>query len=444
MGAGVLGHCLRRGAGFLVLGLAFTGGYGCNDVLGIDDYGPRVEGAVTYCSGQGACPNTADGTPRTCVFASSLGGRDFCAEACDPSTGSQDPSHFACLGTGALVPVCDPAAPDPCPEGFSCFRTDLSRLPQGTYYAAQDLGLCLAVPVCTNHADCSDEPSRDLCAGAILRDQYPGVETILATDHLQCVAACDGPSRTCPEGESCLGALLRDLPDICVPNCDVTPCPPDYFCLRSAGPAYPAICTPGLPGFRCEHPEDCMLGECADTGAGFSLCTISCESNATCQLLNGFRDPSLCVRGHCVTKATFAGALCRAAQDCPSDLADDEGNVVTGQLCSDYDPYHPDVPRNASDLECHRPCNDRCPGLGGMPYVCLPNGECYPADMGLPCRPGDTCMGDLSCLCIDNCDATDAEQVTTCTKACEADSDCQGYSVNPKSCVDGFCRLNPP
>src|SRR5580765_8041808 len=67
------------------------------------------------------CGNSCRGKPMTCYAGSQLGGADFCAEACDPDAGSDDPA-FTCTTSGALLRRCQPhgEATDPslgCPAG---------------------------------------------------------------------------------------------------------------------------------------------------------------------------------------------------------------------------------------------------------------------------------------------------------------------------------------
>jgi hypothetical protein len=411
----------------------------CNDLLDIPEYGPEASISGLGCDANtehDSCGIAADGQPLTCFGARQLGGEDFCTEACDVALGSPDPERFACVGSGARLQICEPGNADGCPAGLACFRTDLSPFP-GLLYPKQAAGLCIAMPVCTDHADCADQPTRRVCGGEVMREKYPELKGVLLTDHFQCVVECDGAGHGCPSGESCLSLLLDpSLPNVCVPDCESAPCPPNFFCLRDAGPAYPPICAPGLPGFRCATSEDCILGYCAATGAGFNVCTIPCKVDSQCGVLKGLRDPFLCQQGICVSKAPFAGALCRADAHCPS-----------GQHCSEYDAYRPGTPRLTTNLECHSSCDGegRCPRAGGMPYVCLPNGDCYPGDMGLPCTGTDECMGELTCEVLEDPSNSDRSTgLEICTKACDADAECVGYGRDPKACLDGFCRLRDP
>ena len=113
-----------------------------------------------------------------------------------------------------------------------------------------------------------------------MKATYPGVP--LLTDNLHCLqSGCMTTGTDCPPGETCLPVALpyNAVPDICVPNCDGNlRCPPNFVCSRAvSGPAAPLVCIPGLPGSRCAGPQDCLVGDCEDTEAGFSVCTTPCN-----------------------------------------------------------------------------------------------------------------------------------------------------------------------
>ena len=373
------------------------------------------------------CGTTSDGRPMTCYAVGQLGGQDFCAPACDGSSSSAERDGTACVGARARVETCRPhaSATDPaagCPAGLSCYRTDLVK----------DEGLCLNVPLCTTNEDCAD-PARRVCAGALLRSQYPDVP--LATDHLYCLqAGCSTSLTACPSGESCLPVVFANGgPDICVPNCDGSEhCPPNFACSRRvSGPGAPLVCVPGLPGYRCAEQEDCFIGTCEDSGLDFRICTIPCKTDRDCMPLISLRDVFVCAHepsdgpGHCVAPGPFAGAPCLRSVDCPSGLS-----------CFTYSPY-----QTFTVGECRLPCGPSgdCPVRGGLPHVCLGGGEggCYPGRFGLPCTDSSQCMAGFSCLSVTNELAVPSPVTqSVCTIPCAVDADCDG---NPWTSRDGYC-----
>ena len=381
----------------------------------------------------------AEGRPMACFAASQIGGEDYCVEYCDPHTTPGDMEGFSCLASGALLQNCDPDDAEACPAGLNCFRTDIVTDPG--FYPPQAKGICVRAPTCTDNSDCTG--THNLCGGALLRALFPA--QMFRTNGLQCIQPCAESTRECPDGESCLSTLIvfAKASDICVPNCDVKPCPPGYFCLADAGLGYPFGCATGFPGTKCSAPEDCLLGNCAAVDPALSVCTIDCESDGECDVLPPVQGRFLCVNQHCVDKQTHLGIRClRGDEVCPE-----------GQHCSDYDPYAPGMPREAEQRECRSFCESdgTCKPIGGMPRVCLPNGECYPGDMGLPCKNADKegaksseCMGEFRCECVENCDTPETE-TRICTKQCESDVECVGYDRRepPDRCVDGWCRLLP-
>lgn len=379
------------------------------------------------------CGTSESGAPLTCFGASAIGGKDFCTEACDPSVeGAPDPEATSvCLASGARVELCDPGGRATCPDGFECYRTDLLPIPARN-------GLCLMMPVCKDDSGCSD-PARPTCATTILSVAYPGAP--LAKDHLFCTSECQG-DEDCPDDSVCTRTRyeLTSVPPFCLPQCDSqNNCPPNFYCQRAGGPAYPPLCAPGVPLLRCAHDDDCLIGTCRDTHAGFSVCTLDCESDALCQALSGSVGHGFCSDGICITKTPFAGTLCGKAADC--------GDGV----CSDFDPYRPGTPRDQKNRECHRTCEGPggCETLGSVPYLCLPvngqYGECYPADFGLACTSGvDACMGMLECLApesLTGADASENEDTATCTLPCCKHSDCDAYALTTGAvCERGVCR----
>jgi hypothetical protein len=197
-----------------------------------------------------------------------------------------------------------------------------------------------------------------------------------------------------------------------------------------------------------------MLGSCVRIDSELSICTLDCTSDEFCSYLDPLREPFFCGKpdaarpedGICVPVGPFGGAACSSAEDCPQDLGPHN--------CSNYFPLNPDAGR-ARELgnECHRRCDDDtpCPTRGGVPYVCLPNNECYPGSFGVPCRnpgPGE-CIGKLSCECVEDCTPSVTESSRLiCTMACKTAEECEKYNLtagyNPirgDSCRDGFCQF---
>ena len=386
---------------------------------------------------QDPCGTTRAGEPMTCFAASQLSGDDFCVPACNPADHAETPNS-KCLSSGARLQTCRPAATTSdgsggCPSGLQCYRTDLTR----------DEGLCIKMRICSEHSDCSGDPTRRACAGAILRDLYSSAP--LLTTNLQCVQpTCKSLGSSCPPGEFCLADLLSrgpDFPEICVPSCDVNlHCPPNYSCIVSRLPSGPtAICIPGLLGTRCLADEDCLIGACLDTGAGFSECTIplACSSDSSCGPLNGFLGSVVCAAAspssdrHCVTLNSFRGPDCTTDSYCAAD-----------QMCFSYSPYG--IPKG----ECRLPCSAdlTCPARGGIPHVCLGDGAggCYPSDFGMPCSTSSDCLSAFSCQAVTPDERTIITAPKICTVSGETDADCasmtwiHGFGF----CRDHLCRLS--
>ena len=227
------------------------------------------------------CGTTKAGAPLICFGGKQLGaGRDFCVESCTAEQAARGNAESVCLA-GAKLKTCRPSEkaagdPDGCGPDLACLRTDLTR----------DEGVCLAIRVCSTDTDCTD-PLLSTCGSSVVKAWFPNAPYI--STNLQCVmSGCK--TRMCPLGESCLPMEAPDtpVPDICVPTCDSNlNCPPNYACWRKfSGPASPNVCLPTLAGTRCASSLDCLAGECLDTGEGFSLCSVPCESNADCVLIS--------------------------------------------------------------------------------------------------------------------------------------------------------------
>jgi hypothetical protein len=384
------------------------------------------------------CGTTRSGEPLVCYDATPLGGQPVCTEVCRQGETEGVHDGYACLASGIRLKTCRPQGgkTDPtwaCPPGLNCLRTDLFS----------DEGVCMSVRVCNADSDCAGgDQAKRKCAGALLKETYPTAP--IFTDSLQCMQdRCQSVGGSCPPGESCLAAIAAttsDIPDICVPNCDANMhCPPNFVCSREvSGPGAPRACVPGLPGNRCTSSLDCVLGDCTDTGEGFSLCTTPCLAASWCIPLFDAVETFECVPNldgsgkHCVSTRPFGGAPCEKPADCPPD----------GSFCSTYSPYG-----MQTGGECRLPCDSagRCRARGGIPHVCLAGGEggCYPGRFALPCHDSSECMTDFSCLATPEDPELGAAAGTICTIPCTSDDDCDAdpYTLHDAYCSAGFCRL---
>ncbi|HEY7376887.1 MAG TPA: hypothetical protein VIF57_32310 [Polyangia bacterium] len=387
---------------------------------------------------QDGCGTTRDGKPMTCFVGSALGGEDFCAEACDPAHGSDDPD-FTCVASGkwgALLRNCQPAASaqDPslgCPAPLQCYRTDV----------LQDQGLCLDMSVCATNADCPGDTRRTVCASTILSALLPTA----TADHLQCVQpTCTSGGTLCSSGELCLADFYNTglAPDICVPACDpYLHCPPNFSCAAASSGGAPAICVPGVPGTRCQSDQDCVIGTCFDTGAGFSECVppLPCASALDCAALDRPAFFFVCGQApqtgerRCLGLGAFHGANCNETADCPD-----------GQMCYRFSPYT----ANQGHGECRLPCDGdlHCPTIAGVGHTCLDGGDggCYPGDFALGCTRQEDCLADFSCLPASRDDQhTRVTSPNICTITCGNDADCRTDPLIGMSgfCMEGICRL---
>jgi hypothetical protein len=387
-----------------------------------------------------SCGTTRDHKPMTCFVGSVLGGEDFCVEACDPSRPPDD-ARLTCVAsgkTGALLRLCSPhgSAVDPslgCPAPLECFRTDL----------IQDQGICLHMQVCATNADCPGGTKRTVCASTILAGALPPP---LAFDNLQCVQpTCTSGGTLCPSGELCLADYYETgvAPDICVPACDpYLNCPPNFACAASESfPGSAPICVPGVPGVRCTSDQDCLLGTCFDTGAGFGECVlpVACTSALDCAPLDrpGFtfvcgESPHTGER-RCIAINPFHGANCADDGDCPGD-----------KKCYRYSPYL----ANQGHGECRLPCDSEkhCPTIAGVALTCLDDGGggCYPGDFALGCTREEDCFSDFTCLpASPDVEHTRITSPTICTITCLSDSDCRTHPLIGAMgyCLEGLCRL---
>jgi hypothetical protein len=395
---------------------------------------PKIFSCKTSAPNPG-CGTTREGAPMTCFGGSQLGaGSDFCVEQCTGQPGSD----FLCAGDAKLR-TCRPSEktaddPDGCGPDLACYRTDLYH----------DEGVCLAIRVCTADTDCKGNVLSS-CAGPLLTAVYP--EAGFQTSNLQCVVGgCKAKGTSCPEGQVCLPLLAPSttaVPDICVPSCDShLNCPPNYACWkRVSGPSSPAVCLPGLVGARCETSTDCMVGECVDTGAGFSECTVPCSRDEDCIPHSSANRRAFCslMKGqqrYCVGISPFAGSVCLVDDNCPA-----------GQKCFFTSPYHA---QKTAIGECRLPCeaDDRCAVRGGLAHACFVRGadrSCYPGLMGLTCQRTTDCMPGLVCQALPPAErfggAGGEGTVSKCTRTCQSDSDCWDIWKNREGyCEGGWCQ----
>jgi hypothetical protein len=384
---------------------------------------------VMDCTAGGAkdqCGTTRSGQPMTCYPGSQLGGgRDFCTETCDADGGAAEPG-FVCLASGARLRFCTPDPPDGgtngCPGNLNCFRTDL----------AFNEGVCLWMDVCTTDVQCAT-PTRPKCTATIIHDLLP----LITTDNLYCTkASCASSGSACPDNEVC-SASFYALPtgaDICVPQCVMdADCPPDFACAFNPSAAgAPYICLPGVPGERCNHDEDCLLGSCLPTGAGFRECIfLPCTQDSDCAAFDA-EQTFVCANDQCVGLTPYHGTGCLTDGDCPSK-----------QSCFFYSPYLADETKGECRLACDADLT--CPARAGVPEVCLDHGAggCYPGDFGLPCTDTSQCLSFFQCLPVSPDPRTIIDSPSICTTTCATDDDCRSIPAVRTGgfCEAGVCRL---
>jgi hypothetical protein len=287
------------------------------------------------------------------------------------------------------------------------------------------------------------DPTRPKCVATIIHE----IEPLITTDNLECVQpTCASSGSSCKTGESCSANFYNTggaVPDICLPDClGNDECPPNYACAYNAGASGAAhVCIPGIPGERCNHEEDCIWGDCLETGAGFSECIVgsSCkndnnlDNDLNCAILNGPDENFACAaNGRCVGLTAFNGTACTMDRDCPSP-----------QSCFFYSPY---TGRGAKG-ECRVPCPDlTCSPRGGVPEVCLDSGAggCYPGNFALPCTTSSECLSEFTCMAVSPDPRTIIDSPTICTISCATDDDCQNepFIRNSGFCLDGVCRFS--
>jgi hypothetical protein len=288
----------------------------------------------------------------------------------------------------------------------------------------------MTMDTCSEDTHCRD-PARPSCMGTLLANFY-GSAAGIRPDHWSCLqTGCRARNAACAAGESCLPHVLppaNEPLDICVPNCDSNlNCPANYFCLRKlSGAAAPAVCIPGIMGFRCLSNMDCLLGDCLDTGDGFKLCATGCETDDDCARFVGARAPFMCAvdpgrRGKfCQNARAYGGALCG-----------DDSHCRPHEACVFQSPFFGSRMQSG---ECRarcgpeRPCADR----GGVPHVCVQLGAtstCYPGRIHMPCEQDADCVGNLKCLELTAPDESPQHQPGTrrrCSLPCNTNEDCAG------------------
>jgi hypothetical protein len=264
-------------------------------------------------------------------------------------------------------------------------------------------------------------------------------------DHWSCLqTGCRARNAACAVGESCLPDVLppaNEPLDICVPNCDGDlNCPPNYFCLRKvSGEGFPAVCIPGIPGFRCITDMDCIIGRCLDTGDGFKLCATTCASNDDCARFGDVRGAFMCAvdpagKGKfCQNWRAFTGAPCGADSGCRAH-----------EVCIALSPY---FNQRMSLGECRARCSAEqpCADRAGVPHVCIDlagRQSCYPGAVHLPCESDADCFGELKCLDVTAPDEKDQlVRRRRCSAPCQTDDDCAANRFAGKItyCREGAC-----
>jgi hypothetical protein len=375
------------------------------------------------------CGTTRSGKPMVCYPGSQLGGgTDFCTERCDPDAGVVE-DGYKCLASGALLKKCYPtdagtSLTGGCPPKLSCYRTNV----------ISDEGVCLWMPVCNMDSDCTADSQHPKCTATLINDLFPAV----TTDHLYCTQdTCASSNSTCAPNEACAANFYdsaKSVADICVPRClGNHDCPPNFACANDPNAlGAPKICLPGVPGERCDHDQDCLLGICYATGAGFNECVppLLCMDDISCSSLD-VDQTFVCANKVCIGLTPFHGAACVTSTDC-----------MPGEICSFYSPYGVNAPRG----ECRLPCEMdlTCSPRGGVPHVCLDDGAggCYPGDFGLPCSGPGQCLSSFECTAVAPDPRSIIDSPSICTVGCTTDDDCQNHPViRGGFCEDGVCRL---
>jgi hypothetical protein len=197
---------------------------------------------------------------------------------------------------------------------------------------------------------------------------------------------------------------------------------------------------------RCTSSEDCIAGDCFDTGAGFSVCTLpgECSTDDDCLPLSS--NPAfVCAEGvpgaasRCVATTPFQGANCDDSSDCAEELR------CGVEACPPRECFHYSVvERNPQHGECRFQCDPEvgCEAFGGVPHVCLAEGGCYPGSFGIPCTRSSECLANLSCEAVPPDERSRTEEPKICTVSCTEPIDCTS-SVNPWLGLGGYCVPAP-
>ena len=268
------------------------------------------------------CGTTAAGKPMTCFTGGQLGGSDFCAEACDPAHGSDDP-RYTCVSSGALLQLCHPNAEgsEGCPPELQCYRTDLLA----------DEGVCLMMRVCAQDSDCSGDPARRICAASLVRSMY-SLPT-LKLDHLQCLqATCQSGGSLCSHGESCLANYTDQGPESPTSAC------PTAIPIWTVRRTSRAASRRPLPALRRSASPVCREPAASPTRtASWAAAWIRARGSANvrfpfravpisdCAPFNGASAMFVCVEGvpgagrRCMKLQTFAGTTAPMTPAVPED-----------------------------------------------------------------------------------------------------------------------------
>jgi hypothetical protein len=391
-----------------------------------------------FCDGASpaeTCGSNRDGEPMVCYTAQQIGGRDFCTDRCSEKEPDAERPGWRCADTRSRLRTCKPSDGErACPQPETqCLRTNL----------LEDEGVCVTMSTCSSNDDCLDQ-TRPACMAPMIRDFYPHAPGI-KTDHSSCVQTGCVKFRTgCGRGESCLPLALptsaADM-DFCVPNCDRhLNCPPNYFCLRKvSGASEPAVCIPGILGFKCNSSMDCLLGECRESGS-FKVCTSRCDSDEDCARYGSSRGPLVCVappdgdgRKFCQNPNAYNGKNCHLDTECRPN-----------ESCVRESPYYGSTMRSG---ECRQRCgpHEPCVNRGGVPHVCVQGAEggwCYPGRIHIPCERKADCVGSLQCLEVASRNRQDGiDRRKRCTIACSTDADCQASTFTERVtyCNHGVC-----
>jgi hypothetical protein len=392
-----------------------------------------------YCDGtaqENSCGTTHDGTQMACYMARQVGVKDFCTERCPGNDPNASGPGWRCVDTQAQLRTCRPSDTiKPCSQpGTNCLRTD----------ALEDEGVCLPMDTCSSNSDCKDA-TRPACMNALLKDWY-GPNSPIKVDHSSCLrTGCMKNLAACGSGETCLPTVIpagSSPLDICVPNCDANlNCPANYFCLRKlGGPAQPAVCIPGLLGFRCQTDMDCLIGKCLNTGDGFSVCASACQTHDDCAGFGNTRGTFLCAADpagsgkRCQNWRAFVGSNCLSDFDCRPH-----------ELCEFQSPYF--LSKTMFTGECRPRCGPEqpCVDRAGVPHVCVDlggNKTCYPGAVHLPCQDDSNCIGGLICREVTTPDVNgQPDRRRRCTAPCQTDEDCAAnrFAGWVTYCTEGLC-----